>query len=61
VLQPTSNLAELGYAILLVQLPGCAHQRCGLGLLLARQPTEHIAQFVNFGIFVLASQIQTLH
>src|SRR5712691_674293 len=32
--------------ILLVHLPSCAHQRCRLRLLLAREPSEQVAQFM---------------
>src|SRR5437762_13694512 len=46
VLQPTGDLAELGDAIFRVHLPSRAHQRAGLSLLLARQSSEHIAQFM---------------
>src|SRR5260370_23693444 len=46
VLQPPSDLAKLGHAVFLVQLPGRAHERASLRLLLAREPPEHVAQLV---------------
>src|SRR5436305_6645828 len=46
VLEPTGDLAELGDAIFRVHLASRAHARAGLSLLLARQSSEHIAQFM---------------
>jgi hypothetical protein len=46
VLQPAGDLAKLGHTVLLIHLPGRAHQRGALGLLLAPQSPERVAKLV---------------